>query len=76
MSERRLAVVPSDSSQAAIQLPLLITVKEAARLLSVDESTVRRLSRTGELRYKKLSERKWLIAMKSVRDFAQKLVAA
>jgi excisionase family DNA binding protein len=51
-------------------------VKECARLLSVDESTVRHLARQGELRYRKLSERKWLIQLRSVREFASKVVAA
>jgi excisionase family DNA binding protein len=74
---KHLAVVPATpQSDRPAPLPLLVTVKECARLLSVDESTVRHLARQGELRYRKLSERKWLIQLRSVREFASKVVAA
>ena len=50
--------------------PFLVSVKEAARLLSVSPWEIRRLCRRGLLAYRKLSHTNWLVSTKSIRDFA------
>ena len=53
-----------------LQPPLLVPVREAARLLSVSTWEIRRLCRRGALRYKKLGRTKWLVTSKSIEAFA------
>jgi excisionase family DNA binding protein len=53
-----------------IQPPLLVTVREASRLLSVSPWEVRRLVRRGVLGVKKLSKTHWLISTSSLQKFA------
>jgi excisionase family DNA binding protein len=65
-----------NSVPSSAVVPLLVSVKEAARLLGLESQSVRRLARKGEIKYKKLSPTKWLISYKSVEAYASKLVAA
>jgi hypothetical protein len=53
-----------------IQPPLLVSVREASRLLSVSPWEVRRLVRRGVLSVKKLSKTHWLITSRSITVFA------
>lgn len=55
----------------SIPEPLLITSRQAARLLSVSPAEIRLLARKGVLAYRKLSPRKWLFSLRSVRQFAE-----
>jgi excisionase family DNA binding protein len=71
-----LSAVPSIPIASPLVPPLLVSVKEAARLLGLESQSVRRLARSGDLRYRKISSTKWLISMKSIEIFASKLVAA
>jgi excisionase family DNA binding protein len=73
---KRLAVLPSSSQFIKPAEPLLVSVKEAARLLGLESQSIRRLARRGDLRYKKISSTKWLINYKSVEVYASKLVSA
>ena len=50
--------------------PLLITVKQAASLLSVSTSEIRILCRAGLLAYRRLGQTHWLVSMRSVKEFA------
>lgn len=50
--------------------PLLVTVPEAARLLSLSPWTVRRYVRRGLIAAKRISRSKWLIPYKSLLAFA------
>jgi hypothetical protein len=59
---------PSTGSQ--LQPPLLVPVREAARLLSVSPWEIRRLVRRGALSCKKLSKTHWLITSRSITAFA------
>lgn len=69
-----LSAVPSIASP--LVPPLLVSVKEAGRILGLESQSIRRLARKGEIRYKKISSTKWLISMKSIESFASKLVVA
>lgn len=60
----------SPSAGTSLPEPLTVPVAEAARLLSLSEYSIRLLARKGQLAYRKLSKTKWLITMKSIRQFA------
>jgi hypothetical protein len=68
-SQKAVANERSDQSPARPE-PLLVPVAEAARLLSLDRATIRILARKGLLAYKKISQTKWLVTTKSIREFA------
>jgi len=57
---------PSDNGQ----LPLLLTVAQTSRLLSLGETTVREMVATGELRAVETSRRRVLIPRSEVERFA------
>jgi excisionase family DNA binding protein len=71
-----LSAVPSSTVALPLIPPLLVSVKEAGRLLGLESQSIRRLARRGDLRYKKISSTKWLINYKSVEVYASKLVSA
>jgi hypothetical protein len=56
-----------------LQPPLLVPVREAARLLSVSTWQIRRLVRRGSLGVKKLSKTHWLITSRSILAFASEI---
>jgi hypothetical protein len=51
--------------------PLAVTTRQAAQLLSVSPSEVRKLARRGLLSYRKISQTNWMFSMKSLRQFAE-----
>jgi excisionase family DNA binding protein len=61
------------STGSQLQPPLLVPVREAARLLSVSPWEIRRLCRRGALGYRKLGRTKWLIKMRSIQAFASEV---
>jgi hypothetical protein len=58
------------STGSQLQPPLLVPVREAARLLSISAWEIRRLCRKGALNYKKLGRTKWLVVSGSIAAFA------
>jgi hypothetical protein len=66
----RKSEIASPVARSSDSLPLLVTVAVAAELLSVSTWEVRRLCRKGLLAYKKLSPTKWLVTVRSIRQFA------
>ena len=50
--------------------PLTVPVSVAAHLLSLSEYSIRLLCRKDQLKYKKISQTKWLITTASIRKFA------
>ena len=63
----RLNVSPSNVVPAVE--PLLVTVKQAAKLLSISKYALRRLVQQGLLPYRRIGSR-WLIPTKALRTFA------
>ena len=49
--------------------PTMASVREAAEQFSVSQTYVRRLCRTGKIRYTAISSRKWLVNMDSLAQF-------
>jgi excisionase family DNA binding protein len=62
--------VESVNQTAPAREPLLVTVPEAARLLSLSPWTIRTLVRKGVLVAKRLSRSKWLVTYRSISNFA------
>jgi len=69
-AKKVLPVPPAVAPTIIQQPPLLVPVREAARLLSVSTWEIRRLVRVGALGCKKLGATKWLINSKSISAFA------
>jgi hypothetical protein len=61
---------PQVSAPSVLE-PLAVTTKQAAQLLSVSPSEIRKLARRGLLSYRKLSKTNWMFSMKSLRQFAE-----
>ena len=61
----------SIESDPSLPEPLLVPLKEAARLLGVRVYSIRRLTRKGQLAYKVIGN-KWLVQYASLKAFAAK----
>lgn len=60
----------SPSVAVPILEPLLVSTKQAAKLLSISSAEIRLLVRKGSLVHKRISKTHWLISMRSLRAFA------
>jgi excisionase family DNA binding protein len=69
MSRSKLVAAPIAPPE-----PLLIPLKEAARLLGVQVYSIRRLTRRGVLPYKKIGN-KWLVHYQALKKFASETAA-
>ena len=55
--------------QNAIYYPNMASVKEAAERFNVTPNYVRKLCKTGKIRYTAISSRKWLVNMDTLAQF-------
>jgi hypothetical protein len=59
------------ASAPSVPEPLAVSTKQAAQLLSVSPSEIRKLARRGLLSYRRLSKTNWLFSTRSLREFAE-----
>jgi hypothetical protein len=70
MSSPKESSISVTTSGASLPEPLTVPVSVAAHLLSLSEYSIRLLCRKDQLKYKKISQTKWLITTASIRKFA------
>jgi excisionase family DNA binding protein len=68
MSSKKSSASPS-IDVISISEPLLVPLRDAARLLGVEIYSIRKLARRGVLPYRKIGN-KWLVPFAALRDFA------